>query len=368
MNENSRVVAVLGSYPLQPNIQSVLFNLGRLLRGKFSFHLLMGPEPLPDQLRGLYTAFQFDVPPVKSDNVGFAFKAVKSYLGRNRPQAIVNASQPFPLGAAVVIFGSWYGVPTILRVTGDYFEESNFGNRWSRLKQEFIHGRVLNYVYRQSDFAVPVGSRLAHKLLQHGFSSDQVKLLPQPFDPEPFSPTDKPEKRSLKKGLGLDPDRKIILNVGRLSWGKGADRVFEIAEAVQEKTDGVYQFCLVGDGEYKNEFRNRFAREDVYCAGFVARQNVHKYYRIADLLIHPTRRDALPNVILEALAAEVPVMAAPVGEIGNLVTMVSDDPDEYVRKILRGHWTLDELPEPLDSWEKQAKRYEALFSEAVNCE
>jgi len=358
------VVALLASYPLQPNIQAVLYNLGRLLDDEFALHLIMGPEDPPAQLRDFYSIFHFDAPSIDKAGIGFAFKATRKYLVHHHPEALMNASQPFPLGLAVVSLGRWYGVPTILRVTGDYFAESEIGTAWERKKRSVLHGTLFNSVYRKADVALPVGPNLADKLVKNGFEPGRVRTLPQPFDSELFSPLPADGQRQLKKRLGLDLDRKIILNVGGLSWRKGADRLLEIAENVHD-TSSSYQFCLLGDGDYADTFRRQFASNDVCCPGYVPREKVHEYFKVGDLLIHPTRCDGLPNVILEALAAKVPVMAAPVGEINHLVTMLSEDPDEYVERILSNRWILDELPESLDSWEKQAGRYGEVLSKTL---
>jgi glycosyltransferase involved in cell wall biosynthesis len=334
------------------------------LDDEFVFYLIMGPEDPPAQLRDLYSVFHFDTPLIDKAGIGFSFKATREYLAQQRPEAIMNASQPFPLGLAVVALGRWYDVFTIIRVTEDYFAEGEIGTAWERKKRSVLHGMLFNAMYRTSDVAIPVGPNLAEKLVRHGFDPDRVHPLPQPFNPDLFSPLPSNGWRQLKKKLGLEPDRETILTVGRLGWGKGADRVLEITTRVHRESDA-YQFCLVGDGGYADTFRRQFAPEDVFCAGYVPREQVHHYFKVADLLIHPSRRDALPNVILEALAAEVPVIAAPVGEIDNLVTMLSNDPDEYVQKILGEHWVLDELPEPLNSWEKQAKKYRFISGKTI---
>jgi hypothetical protein len=70
-------------------------------------------------------------------------------------------------------------------------------------------------------------------------------------------------------------------------------------------------------------------------------------------------------VILESLAAEVPVMASPVGEIGNFITMVSEDTDEYVRRILKGGWVLDGLPNHIEDTEEQKKEYLKLINMVI---
>jgi len=338
--------------------------LGRLLRNDFAFDLIMGPEEPSEQLQDLYTIYHVDPPPIERTGIGYALKAIHEYLRNHRPRAIMNAGQPFPLGVAVVLLGRWHAVPAILRITGDYFAEGEIGTAWEQWKGSLFHGTLFNAVYRKADVALPVGPNLAEKLVRHGFDPNRVHPLPQPFDSDLFSPVPAGEGRQLKKRLGLEPDRKIILNVGRLSWGKGADRVLEIASRVHRESDA-YQFCFVGDGGYADTFRQQFPSEEVFCAGYVPREQVHDYFKVADLLIHPSRRDALPNVILEALAAEVPVMAAPVGEIDTVVTKTSADSDEYVDYILNKDWVRDSLPDAFD-WNTQVRNYEELFAQALS--
>ena len=349
------VVALLASYPLQPNIQSVLYNLGRLLRDDFAFDLIMGPEDPPEQLQDLYTIYHVDTPPIERTGIGYALKATHEYLRNHRPRAIMNAGQPFPLGVAVVLVGKWHAVPTILRITGDYFAEAEIGTAWERWKRWLLHSKLFNAVYEQADAAVPVGPNLGDKLIQNGFDEEQVRPLPQPFDAKMFSPVSAEERRRLKKQLGLEVDRKIIAYVGRLCWAKGADRVLEIAKLVHRESDE-FQFCLVGDGDYVSDFRRRFAAEEVYCAGFVPREQVHEYFQVADLLIHPTRRDGLPTVILEALASETPVIATDVGEIKNIVSNITKKEDDFKRLILDGNVEKDELPHSF-RWSYQRRRY-----------
>lgn len=355
-------IALLASYPMKPNIQAVLYNLGRLLRDEFTFDLIMGPEGPPEQLQGLYETFPFR-PHLKLNGLGFAFTATRKYLNSYQPDAIINAGQPFPLGLAIVSLGNWYDVPTILRVTGDYFAESEIGSMWERRKRKLLHGILFNAVYQNADVAIPVGQNLADKLLRNGFEEEQVYPLPQPFDPEPFSALSLAERRQLKEELGLELGRKTVLFVGRLSWGKGADRVLEIAKGVHQKSRE-FQFCLVGDGKYVSDFQRQFAAEEVFCAGYVPRERVPEYFKVADLLIHPSRRDALPNVILEALAARVPVIASPVGEMSNLISHTSHEIEDYVRYILEKNWKYNDLPKCLN-WITQKKNYTKLLKRVV---
>mgnify|MGYP002762253229 CR=1 FL=1 len=358
--KESPVVGLLASYPLQPNLQAVLYNLGRMLKDEVTFHLVMGPEKLPEQLEGLVQSIHVDPPPVSTHGRGFSMKAAFSYASAHRPDVLMNVGQPYPLGIAVVTAGRVYGIRTVLRITGDYLAEASIaGTRREKIWRQLFHGTLLHNVYQQADTVLPVGRRLAQKLVGAGFPEETVHPLPQPFDAELFEQKAGAQKVEKKRELGLEPDRKMILNVGRLTWGKGADRVLEVARRVTDRANGQFQFCLVGDGPYKEAFSS-FPSEAVYTAGYVDREKVHEYFQAADLLIHPSRRDALPNVILEAIAARVPVIASPVGEIPDYVSTTLEGVPKYVDCILSKEWRCEPIPSWF-SWEEQKSKYARLL-------
>jgi glycosyltransferase involved in cell wall biosynthesis len=274
----------------------------------------------------------------------------------------MNVGQTYPLGVAVVAAGKMYGIRTVLRITEDYLAESKIeGTIIKKIWRRLFHGTFLHYaVYRQADTIVPLGRLLARRIVRAGIDESKVKPIPQPFDIKLFERKPGVTKKEYKRELGLEPDRKTILNVGRLSWGKGADRVLEIARRVTEISSDRFQFCLVGDGPYVDSFSS-LPSKSVHTAGYVDREKVHKYFQAADLLIHPSRRDLLPNVILEAIAAGVPIIASPIGEIPNYVGTTSYRVGDYVQYILRQEWEREEKPEWFDI-DHQKNIYYKLFS------
>jgi glycosyltransferase involved in cell wall biosynthesis len=363
MSEESEspIVGLLASYPLQPNLQAVLYNLGRMLKGEVTFDLVMGPEKLPEQLEGLVRDIHVDPPPVSLHGLGFPLKAAFSYASGGRADVLMNVGQPYPLGVAVVTAGKTFGIRTVLRVTGDYLSESDIAKTYrKRVWRQLFHETLLHKIYRQADTVVPVGEQLAQKLVRRGFDEEKVVTIPQPFDATLFEKKSNSQKIDKKRELGLEPDKKMILNVGRLTWGKGADRVLEIARRVNHRASNKFQFCLVGDGPYKDSFSS-FPTQVVHTAGYVDREDVHKYFQAADLLIHPTRRDALPNVILEAKAAGVPIVASPVGEIADYVDTTTEVTDEYVQYIINEEWVCTELPSWFE-WGYQREEYKSLLA------
>ncbi|MGH6718769.1 MAG: glycosyltransferase family 4 protein, partial [Alphaproteobacteria bacterium] len=212
-------------------------------------------------------------------------------------------------------------------------------------------------------YVVPLGRALAAELARHvRRSSGSVVVLPQPGDTRRFRPLAAADKATLKRRLGLDAARRTVLFVGRLTYLKGADRLVEIARRVGQASTG-FQFCVIGQGDYGAALA-ALPRDLVNLNDAVPHDEVHVYFQAADLVILPSRTEGLPNVVLEALATRVPVIASPVGEIPDWVGALATEPEDYARRIMAGDWTVDPLPADL-AWERQEAAYRDLFARVI---
>jgi glycosyltransferase involved in cell wall biosynthesis len=125
--------------------------------------------------------------------------------------------------------------------------------------------------------------------------------------------------------LGSPPDRRArapgpvrILFVGWLLEAKGVRELLETAESL----DGAH-LTLVGpeDTAFVATLRERLAAlgDRVRVLPPRPREEVIALYREADVFVLPTWREGFPNVVLEAMAAGLPVVATPVGAIPDAV-------------------------------------------------
>ncbi|MFA5857937.1 MAG: glycosyltransferase [Elusimicrobiota bacterium] len=119
---------------------------------------------------------------------------------------------------------------------------------------------------------------------------------------------------------GITPGNKVVLCVLRLHKEKGADllpKIFKGITAVHPDT----KFVVVGDGpevvKIKAEIKLLGIGENVVFAG--EQKDVRPYYSIADILLLPSREESFPQVVLEAFAYSVPVIASDVGGVKEIV-------------------------------------------------
>lgn len=124
---------------------------------------------------------------------------------------------------------------------------------------------------------------------------------------------------SLRSGLGATAGELMVLRVGRLSRSKGNDMLLEASADLLRR--GGTRLVLVGEGP-QEEALVRQAQElgiqhQVTFAGY--RQDIPDLLHAADLMVISSHQEGLPMVLLEAMAARLPVVATGVGAIGRVI-------------------------------------------------
>jgi glycosyltransferase involved in cell wall biosynthesis len=141
-----------------------------------------------------------------------------------------------------------------------------------------------------------------------------------------------------------------VLAVGTLRDCKGFDTL--IATVPRLVASGVPTWLtIVGDGEDRADLEQLAARlgvaERVRFTGYVPHEDVAGEYARASVLVHPARSAnhfGIPNVILEAQAARVPVVCSPLPALAELIeegvsgVYVREDDVEGLATTLRGLW------------------------------
>ncbi len=118
--------------------------------------------------------------------------------------------------------------------------------------------------------------------------------------------------------LGLAPEDLVVAIVAVLRPGKGHDVAVAAVEHVRRALPAA-RLLIAGDGPARDEVARLAAPlgDGAVLAGH--RDDVMAVLDAADVLVHPSRADAFPTVLLEALAAGLPVVATAVGGIPEIV-------------------------------------------------
>lgn len=123
-----------------------------------------------------------------------------------------------------------------------------------------------------------------------------------------LSEYDKPvDKRDITRETGIPEDSKVFIYVARIQPLKGHEILLE----AMAKLPGEAHLLIVGDGDLyatlKSYARELSLEKNVHFLG--SRSDVPRLLKAADCFVLPSLREGLPGVVLEALAADLPVVA-----------------------------------------------------------
>jgi len=108
---------------------------------------------------------------------------------------------------------------------------------------------------------------------------------------------------------GISPDRRVLLFVGRLDRQKGLDWLFACLPDLFARLPD-HDLVLAGDGPQRESLLHKVSPNSVDAVHFLGwRADVPQLLKRADVLLLPSRYEGMPNVVLEAMAAGVPIVA-----------------------------------------------------------
>jgi glycosyltransferase involved in cell wall biosynthesis len=123
-----------------------------------------------------------------------------------------------------------------------------------------------------------------------------------------------------KKDLNLNTYKKIITTIAVVREPKGIQYMINALPAIIEHHPETI-YLIVGDGDHSASIRNMIARKNLDKNAIMLghRTDIPDLLGISDLFVLPSLGDALPTVLIEALAAGVPVIATDVGGIPEII-------------------------------------------------
>ena len=159
----------------------------------------------------------------------------------------------------------------------------------------------------------------ADDLVRLGVNRERISILHNSV--KPFVRPPEEEVQGLRRAVGIDADEAVILAVGRLSYEKGhADLIRAAAMLAAAQVPG-FRIVIVGDGPERDAL-HRLASElrverRVTLVGF--QRDTRPYYAAAAMVAVPSHSEGSPNVVLEAMAAGLPIVANAVGGVPEIL-------------------------------------------------
>jgi glycosyltransferase involved in cell wall biosynthesis len=220
---------------------------------------------------------------------------------------------------------------------------------------------------RKSRKVIVLNKSFERKLVRWGIPQAKVEYVPNAIDRQKFC-----KKRNNAKDLlerfGVPQGAVVLLYVGRLERGKGVEDLLEAIRMVQGRTTKPIWLLIVGNGSLRLSLMKRYGElRNVVFPGFLSRlppkDDLVSAYHAANLLMTPSRvGEGMPTVLLEAMAAGLPVISTKVPGVTEVVTrdfgilVQPANPSELACAILNmtaDSISLKKMGEAAASWSRQ---------------
>jgi glycosyltransferase involved in cell wall biosynthesis len=266
------------------------------------------------------------------------------------PLSIVERTSGFDVGRAVALYRllrrdaadvvhaiNWFasGYSVLAKPRGARVVSSI---RNSHLPVGLARRFALTRLVRRSD-GVLVNSERGRQLVMHEckLPSARIALVPNGIDVDRLKSAAIPG--AFRQELNIPADAPVVAYVGRNARVKNIPRLLGVVRVLLQTSPDV-RIVLAGEGLDSSLVAGTdlAAAPRLSCLG--PRRDVPSLLRDATVLVLTSDNEGMPNVVLEALAAGVPVVATDVGDLAEMVpqgcgTLVAPDTEALASAVLR---------------------------------
>ena len=130
------------------------------------------------------------------------------------------------------------------------------------------------------------------------------------------------------KELNFNGSEKILITTSRLVHKNAVDIIIRSLN----KLPSDYHLMILGEGSLRSELESLTKKLNlltrVHFFGQISNTTIIQFLACSDIFIRPSRSEGLGNSFLEAMAAEIPVIATPVGGIPDFLFDPEANPDK----------------------------------------
>ena len=215
---------------------------------------------------------------------------------------------PALIGGFGLLMTRYLGVPAVASFHLDY----------AKLVHHFNIGFVepgvnwlTRWLFNMADTTLAPSRLIQREMIDLGVKN--VGLWKRGVDTEKFNPCFR-DAAMRERLSGGHPDDTLLLYVGRLSAEKRLMDLRAVLECVPDT-----RLAMVGDGPARADLQQYFARTNTIFSGYLHGEELSQAYASADIFVFPSALESFGLVVVEAMAAGLPVVASRVGGVPDVV-------------------------------------------------
>lgn len=220
---------------------------------------------------------------------------------------------PVTVGLPGLMMAKSMGIPSLISFHLDF----------ARLAQHFNYGPInlgflqpmtdvlTKLVFNWGEYSLAPSKQIQREMMELGI--ENVGLWKRGVDAMKFNPNFYNDEMRYQMSEGHIDDI-LLLYVGRLSYEKKIHDLRPILDRVPNTC-----LAIVGDGPYRPELEEIFAGTNTKFMGYMKGEALSQAYASADIFTFPSSLETFGLVVVEAMAAGLPVVASRVGGIPDVV-------------------------------------------------
>ncbi|WP_207802527.1 glycosyltransferase [Motiliproteus coralliicola] len=227
---------------------------------------------------------------------------------------LIDSHFGYPDGLAATLLGRWLNKPVTITLRGTEVRHSQSAKLRPKLKAALTNAsRVFS-----------VSNSLRRLALELGIDDQKLEVVGNGVDSEKFFPLD---KQQCREQLAIPPQAPVLITVGGIVERKGFHRVIEcLPSLIKQHPDLIY--LVVGganpEGNFKPQLDKQIKRlglgNHVRFLGERKPEELKQVLSAADTFVLASSNEGWANVILEAMACGLPVIATDVGGNAEVVS------------------------------------------------
>lgn len=275
------------------------------------------------------------------------------------------------------IFAKVFNKKLIVKVAQDDVKPSDGANVLKRALR-----KLRNFFLKKADTIIAISDSIVLDLIKIGYPESQVSSIPNSVDTERFKPVSNTEREFLMEKLSMSIYNEciILLFVGAISKRKGIEDLLNAIDLAIIEQDIL--ILLVGPLYDVPNFEKRIIelnkrKEKISIEYINFSESISDYYKISDFLILPSYSEGMPNVVLEAIASDVPVILSDIPihkqlcidsigstfELGNINSLASRLEDVSNGKLKKNEFKPRDIAQNKYSLPRVAEKYFYLYKD-----
>ena len=238
-------------------------------------------------------------------------RAIEEILEREKPH-LIESGDPYQVAWKAIASGSALRIPVV------GFYHSHFPEAYLRTTARFLGRtatefvmdlarRYVRQIYNRLEATLVPSARLGQVLTDWGVRN--VHAVDLGVNTEVFRPQPD-DAATTRKSLSIPPDCCLLLYVGRLAQEKNTQTLFAAFKLLVRQEPGRYQLLIVGDGLQRGALRELQEQTGsvTWQPYSTDSEELARFYRAAELLVHPGVQETFGLTALESQACGTPVV------------------------------------------------------------